>query len=210
MQVAKKAKDNQCKQQCEAGGIMFTSSLNSKMKDDLLDITFVLQLTGSDSNTTETRATLISMISVHLDNNPHLTSDSAFAGLFNSQTCGQKWNDENVPLSALPPPTLVPPGFPCQPLSSDTTGNVPELELEPPMVLFDELLHLGRFFWSINSTSHNLGLPGSSSLLFAHYPPFTHYPPPIFPLTGPQFLPPCNLGSITMSFWFSSLYIPVL
>lgn len=183
-QAAKKAKDDQRKQQREAGGITFTGSLNNKTKDDLLDITFALQLTGSDSNTTETRATLISMINVHLDNNPHLASDSPFAGLFHSRTRGRKRNDENVAPSALSPPTLVPPGPPCQPPSSDFTGNMPESELEPPMVLFDELPHSGRFFRSINSTPHDLGLAGPSSF------PFTNYSPPVFPSTNPQFLPP--------------------
>ena len=55
VQVAKKARDNQQKQQHEAGSIMFASSLNSKIKDDLLNITCTLQLTSSNSNTKETK-----------------------------------------------------------------------------------------------------------------------------------------------------------
>ena len=40
-QAVKKAKDDQRKQQHEAGSITFAGSLNSKTKDDLLDISYV-------------------------------------------------------------------------------------------------------------------------------------------------------------------------
>ena len=192
--AAKKAKDDQRKQQREAGGITFTGSLNNKTRDDLLNITFALQLTGPDSNTTETRATLISMINAHLDGNPHLASDSTFAGLFLSRTRGRKRNEETVTPSVPSPPTPPPPGLPRQPLSSDLTGNMFESKSEPPMVLFNELPSSGRFFQSINSTPPNFSLPGPSS-----FTPYGYYPPPTPPLSDPQlpspfYFPPPLMG----------------
>jgi hypothetical protein len=183
--TAKKVKEDQRKHQREVGGITFVGSLNNKTRDDLLDITFALRLTSSDSNTPETKATLISMINVHLDANPHLASDSTFAGLFLSRTRARKQNDENAPPPALPPPTLLPSGLSRQPPSSDFASNASESESEPSMVLFDELPHSGRFFQSINLTPPDLSLPGPSSFM-----PFAHYPHPILPPTDPQFLPP--------------------
>ena len=183
-QAAKRAKDDQRKQQREVGGITFAGSLNSKTRDDLLDITFALRLTGSDSNTPETKATLISMINTHLDANPHLASDSACAGLFLSRSRGRKRNDDNAPPSAIHPPTFIPPGLPRQPLSSNFSGNTPESTPEPPMVLFSELSHSGRFLQSISSTPPDFSLPSPSSFM-----PFSRYPPS-FPPTDPQSLPP--------------------
>ena len=61
-QAAKKAKDDQRKQQREAGGITFSGSLNNKTRDDLLDISFALRLTSSDSNMPEIKTTLVTMI----------------------------------------------------------------------------------------------------------------------------------------------------
>ena len=187
-QATKKAKDDQRKQQREAGGIAFSGSLNNKTKDDLLDITFALQLTGPGSNATETRAELISLINNHLDKNPHLASDSAFAGLFLSRTRGRRRNDENAASSSIPPPTLLPPNL-RQPLSSDLTGNASDskLESELSMVLFNELPQSGRFFQSITSMPPDFSLPGPSS-----FAPYT-YPPPVPHPTDPQFPPPFYL-----------------
>jgi hypothetical protein len=184
-QAAKKAKDDQRKQQCEAGGLTFIGSLNSKTKDDLLDVAFALRLTGSDSNSTETRAALISMINDHLDKNPHLASNPTFAGLFLSRTRGRKRNDENATPSTILPPAPLSPGLPRQPLSPDFADNASDPELEPQMVLFSELPPSGRFFQSINSTPPDFSLPGPSSFV-----PYVHYPPPISHPADPQFLPP--------------------
>ena len=160
-QATKKAKDDQRKQQREVGGITFGGSLNSKARDDLLDITFAMGLTSSDSTTPETRATLISIINTHLDANPHLTTDPTFAGLFLSQTRVRKRNDENSPPSTHSEP-----------------------DSEPPMVLFNDLPRSGRFLQSINLMPPSLSLSNSSS-----FAPFVHYPPPI-PPPNPQFMPP--------------------
>ena len=187
-QAAKKAKDDHRKQQREAGGTTFTGSLNNKARDDLLDITFALRLTGSDSNAPETRATLISMINTHLDANPHLASDPAFAGLFLSRARGRRRNDENQPPLALPP-SPPPPDLPRRPLSSNFSGNTAGLESEPPMVLFSELSHSRRFFQSINSTPPSLDLPGPSFVPFTHYPPLS-CPPPILNFRRPSTLHP--------------------
>lgn len=166
-QSAKKAKDDQRKQQREAGSITFTGSLNSKTKDDLLDISFALGLTGSDSNTPETRAALISIINIHLDKNFCLASNSPFAGLFLSRTRGRK-RSENVPPPALPPTTTLP-GSPRQPFSPNPARD--PSEPEPPMVPFTELPYSGRFQRPINSTPPNFGSNGPST-------PYSHYPPP--------------------------------
>ena len=181
-QAVKKARDDQRKQQREAGSLTFTGSLNSKTKDDLLDITFTLHLTGSDSNTTDTRAALISMINDHLDKNPHLASSPTFTGLFLSRTRGRKRNDENATPTEIPPPPSFPPGLPCQSLSPDFAGDISDPESEPPMVLFSDLPPSGRFFQSINSTPPDFNLPGPSS--------FATYPHPISHPTSSQFLPP--------------------
>jgi len=184
-QATKKARDDQRKQRREAGSLTFVGSLNSKTKDDLLDITFALQLTSSDSNTTETRAALISMINGHLDENPHLTSNPAFAGLFLSRTRGRKRNDENANSIVIPPPAPLLPDIPRQPLSPNSGGNAPDPELEPPMVLFSELPPSGCFSQSANSTHPDLSLPGPSSFI-----PYVRYPPPISYPADSRFLPP--------------------
>ena len=166
----------------------------NKTKDDLLNITFALWLTGPDSNTMETRAELISLINNHLDKNPHLVSDSAFAGLFLSQTCGRRRNNEYATSSAIPLPTLLPP--PHQPLSSDLTGNASDSELESEllMVLFNELPRSGCFFQSITSIPPDVSLLGPSSFTL-----YTYYPPPVPHPAEPQlpplfFLPPSPRG----------------
>ena len=184
VQATKKARDDQRKQQREAGTLTFVGSLNSKTKDDLLDITFALQLTSSDSNAAETRAALISMINGHLDKNPHLASDPAFAGLFLSRTRGRKRNDENANSAAIPPPAPFAPDFPRQPLSPNSGGNAPDPEREPSMVLFSDLPPSG-FSQSTNSTPPDPNLPGPSSFM-----PYVHYPPRISYPTDPRFLPP--------------------
>ena len=74
VQAAKKAKDDLRQQQREAGNMVFFGSLNSKTKDDLIDITYTLRLTGPDSNMKETKVTQILMINTHLDNHPQLRS----------------------------------------------------------------------------------------------------------------------------------------
>ena len=150
VRAAKKAKDDHRKQQREAGGVTFGGSLNGKTKDDLLDIAFAMRLTSSDSNTPETKATLISIINAHLDANSHLAADPTFAGLFLSRTRARKRNDENSP-----------------PLAHS------EPDSEHPMVLFNELPPSGRFFQSINLMPPNLSLQSSSP-----FAPFVHYPPP--------------------------------
>ena len=183
-QAAKKAKDDQRKQQREAGDITFFGSLNSKTRDDLLDISFALGLTGSDSNTSETKATLITLINAHLDNNPHLASDPTFTGLFLSRNRGRRRNvnDENAAPTPVPPSTLL---SPSQPLSDNSSDNASVLESDPPMVLFSEMPGAGRFFNSINSTPPNFdNFPGSSS-----FPQYHYYPPPIPHPTDPH-LPP--------------------
>ena len=184
-QAAKKVKDDQRKQQCEAGGITFSGSLNNKTKDDLLDITFALKLTGSDSNMQETKAALVSMINGHLDANPGLTSDPAFSGLFLSRSrgCRRNANGEDA-TSATLPSTPLPPGLPCQLLPSNLAGNISEREPEPPLVLFGKLPHAGRFFQAINSTH-----PDFSHLHPSSFAPYTHYPPPIPQFADPQFSP---------------------
>ena len=185
--AAKKAKDDHRKQQREAGGITFTGSLNNKTRDDLLDITFALQLTSSDSNTPETRATLISMINSHLGSYPQLASDPTFAGLFLSRTRGRKRNGENAAPSELPPQTLPPPDLPRQPLSSNFVDNAPERGSEPPMVLFSELPHPGHFLQvqPTNSIPPDFRWPNPPPHL-----PYGHYLPPTLPPADPQPLPP--------------------
>lgn len=191
-QAAKKAKDDQRKQQREAGNVTFFGSLNSKTRDDLLDISFALELTGSDSNVPEIKATLITMINAHLDNNTHLASNPTFTGLFLSRTRGRKRNtDENVAPTPLPPPVPPPLGLPHRSLPSNLADGAPEPESDPPMVFFGELPGAGRFFQSISLTPPDFGLPDPSSSfprysyppLISHtadpyFPPPFHYPPP--------------------------------
>ena len=189
-QAAKKAKDDQRKQKRKAGGVLFFGSLNNKTKDDLLDITFVLQLTGSDSNVPETKAALITMINTHLDNNAHLASDPTFAGLFLSRTRGRKRNanDESAPPLALYQPEPSP-----RPLSTSSTDDTSMLaEPDLPMVLFDETPGAGQFFQPINFTPPNFRSPGPSfppqypylpppipdRTTDPHHPPSFYYPPP--------------------------------
>jgi hypothetical protein len=183
-QAAKKAKDDQRKQQREAGGKIFSGSLNNKAKDDLLDITFALKLTGSDSNTQETKAMLSSMINHHLDLNPDIASNPTFAGLFHSQTHGRRRNangEDSTSTSTTPPSTLLPPAprsFPPEP-AHDTL----ELETEVPLVLFNQLPNARGFSRPIdaNSTSHSFGPPAPPPLP-AFWPQFTdtQFPSPYF------------------------------
>ena len=182
-QAAKKAKDDQRKQQRETRGITFAGSLNNKTRDDLLDISFALGLTGSDSNTPETKATLITMINAHLDDNIHLTSDPTFAGLFLSRNRGRKrtTNNEDVTPTSLPLPVPLPPRLPRQSLSGD---NIPEPESDPPPVLFNELPAAGRFFRPIDPIPANPSFVGPFS--FPQYP----YHPPLIPHATDPHLPP--------------------
>jgi len=185
-QAAKKAKDDQRKRQREAGDITFSGSLNSKTRDDLLDISFALRLTSSDSNTPETKTALITMINTHLDNNPDLASDPTFTGLFLSRARGRKRNvnDENAPPAPIPPPNLLPPGFPHQPLSPNFTNDAPELELDPPMVFFNELPGPGRYFQSIASIPPDFTVSGAP-----YFPRHPYYPPPTPHTFDPHFPP---------------------
>lgn len=195
-QAAKKAKDDQRKQQREAGGTTFSGSLNSKTKDDLLDITFALKLTGSDSNTQETKASLISIINNHLDTNPHLASNPTFAGLFLSRTRGRRRNVSGEdPTPVALPSTPLPPGPICQAPppepehehERERERDTFELEPEPSLVLFDELPNAGRFFQAINSTFPHFSPPNPSPFMsYSHYPP----PPASWQPTDPRFLPP--------------------
>jgi hypothetical protein len=184
LQAAKKAKDDQRKQQREAGGVSFSGSLNNKTKDDLLDITFALRLTGSESNVSETKAALITMISAHLDDNAHLASDPTFAGLFLSRIRGRKRNANN---GSTPPSALHPPEPPLQPLSVSSTDDTSVLaEPDPPMVLLDEMPGAGQIFQPINFTPPNFRSPGPS---FPSQHPYL--PPPVPHRTAdPRFPPP--------------------
>lgn len=182
VQAAKKAKDDQRKHLCEAGGITFSGSLNSKTRDDLLDISFALRLTGSDSNTQETKATLIAMISTYLDNNADLASNPTFAGLFLSRIhgCKRNVNDENAAPTPLQSLVLLPPEPPRQPPSTNFAYNPSEPGPNPALVHPSELPHTGRFFKSIHSTPPDFSLPGPSTFLRYPYqlPPIPRTPDP--------------------------------
>jgi hypothetical protein len=134
-QALKKAKDGKRKQQRETGGIKFTGSIMNKNRDDLLDITYAFKLTASDSNASETKAALISMINVHLDNHPQLAADETFSGLFLS--CERTRQRNALGENTAPPSSshfTLPAQSPPQPLPPPD----PKPLDEPPMVLFNE------------------------------------------------------------------------
>lgn len=133
-QEIKKAKDEKRKEQREAGGLKFSGSITSKNRGELLDIAYALRLTGSDSNTSETKAQLVLIINAYLDNHPQLAVDEMFSGLFLSRERARKRNGsgENIAPSRSTLPTNSPP----QRQSPPPTDLKPSDE--PPMVLFNK------------------------------------------------------------------------
>lgn len=190
-QAIKKAKDEKRKQQREAGGSKFSGSIASKNRDDLLDITHALKLTGSDSNVSETKAELVSMINTHLDNNPQLAADETFSGLFLSRERARKRNAADENFAPPPPNPNPPPQLPPQPpLSADLK---PSGEL--PMVLINEMPDPVNFFHSTNppvSFTPYLAPPTNDVYPYAFAP--IHQPHP--PSQHPHFFHPpfgsCN------------------